>query len=696
LRVPPFLRLGSWIGGDQDGNPNVGPQTLLEALHLQRSHLLEHYRSSLEALATEYSQSLNHCTNTEALRQSIECDAALMPEYDRELGPQTALEPYRRKCSFIWKRLEATLTSSSGQANPAIAYRSAQQLLDDLLLVRDSLEANGERETAQGALSTLIRQVEVFGLHFASLDVRQHSKRHEAALAELLRVTGLLAGEPGEYTALDEEARVRLLENLLRDPRVLPRQSLKLSEETRHVLATFDAIRHAREEFGEQAVTCYIISMARTLSDLLEVQFFCKEAGITNLPIVPLFETIDDLRSCTTVLESAFTHPIYRRQLAACGNRQQVMLGYSDSSKDGGILTSSWELYQAQSRLAELGSRSGIGITIFHGRGGAIGRGGGPIYEAILGQPPGSVNGRIRITEQGEMLSFKYGLHNIALRNLELVISGVVESSLPQEQLKKARQQQPASDPETWPQIMQQLSACAYSRYRHLIYENPDFLRYFEQATPILELGWLNIGSRPARRSKGRSIEELRAIPWVFSWMQSRYVLPSWFGVGSAIEAYLAPDPSCLATLQDMYQHWPFMRAFLDNLQMTLSKADIHIARHYAQLVDDEDVRQRLSTEIEQEYERTKRLLIQITGGKELLDNAPVLQRSIALRNPYVDPLSYFQVALLRRLRSLSGPLMLDESKAQEANAQERERARLTYAVLLTINGIAAGLRNTG
>lgn len=694
LRVPPFLRLGSWIGGDQDGNPNVGPQTMLEALRLQRSHLLEHYRSSLEALAAEYSQSLNHCSITDALRQSIERDAASMPEYDRELGPQTAQEPYRRKCSFIWKRLEATMASLPTQNGAS--YRSAQQLLADLRLVYDSLVANGESDTAQGALSMLIRQVEIFGFHFAALDVRQHSQRHEAALAELLRVTGLLADAEGDYTTLDEQARVRLLENLLRDPRVLPRQSLKLSEETRHILDTFDAIRQAQAEFGEQAITCYIISMARTVSDLLEVQFFCKEAGITNLPIVPLFETIDDLRSCTDVLEQAFTNPIYQQQLAACGNRQQVMLGYSDSSKDGGILTSSWELYQAQSRLAELGARYGVGITLFHGRGGAIGRGGGPIYEAILGQPPGSVNGRIRITEQGEMLSFKYGLHDIALRNLELVVSGVVEASLPPEKLKEARKQTPTANPATWSEIMQQLSASAYSHYRRLIYGDPDFLRYFEQATPILELGWLNIGSRPARRSKGRSIEELRAIPWVFSWMQSRYVLPSWYGVGSAIETYLADDPARLATLQDMYRDWPFMRAFLDNLQMTLSKADMHIARHYAQLVDNEALRQRLSTEIEQEYERTKRLVIQITGGKELLDNAPVLQRSIALRNPYVDPLSYFQVTLLRRLRAIAGPLMLDESQEQGASEQERERARLTYAVLLTINGIAAGLRNTG
>ena len=370
------------------------------------------------------------------------------------------------------------------------------------------------------------------------------------------------------------------------------------------------------------------------------------------------------------------------------------MLGYSDSSKDGGILTSSWELYQAQRRLAEPGSRFGIDITIFHGRGGAIGRGGGPIYEAILGQPPGTVNGRIRITEQGEMLSFKYGLPAIALRNLELVVAGVIQSSIPQEALQVSSI--PLQVPNAWAEVMEQLSTHAYAHYRRLIYETPDFLRFFEQATPILELGWLNLGSRPARRAKGRSIEELRAIPWVFSWMQSRYVLPSWYGVGSALEAYVAGQPEHLETLRRMYREWPFMRAFLDNMQMTLSKADMHIAQHYALLVDDEELCHRLSSDILEEYERTRHMLLAIVGGKELLDTSPTLQRSIRLRNPYVDPLSYFQVTLLRRLRALGGPLVLDETTRESASEEERTRAQLTYAVLLTINGIAAGLRNTG
>jgi len=494
---------------------------------------------------------------------------------------------------------------------------------------------------------------------------------------------------------LNETERIHILEDLLRDPRILATHDVNLSESTSHLLETFASMRRAREEFGHGAVTCYIISMARTLSDLLEVQFFCKQVGITRLPIVPLFETIQDLRSCTDILESAFAHPIYRAWVEACNKQQQVMLGYSDSSKDGGILTSSWELYQAQCRLAALGERHSIGITIFHGRGGAIGRGGGPIYEAILGQPPGTINGRIRITEQGEMLSFKYGLPAIALRNLELVVAGVAQSSIPGGLVVDSDTKNEAS--EGWWETMDRLSANAYIHYRRFIYDDPAFLRYFEQATPILELDWLNIGSRPARRTQGRRvIEELRAIPWVFSWMQSRYVLPSWYGVGGALEEYMAEAAERLAQLQEMYRSWPFMRAFLDNLQMTLSKADMHIARHYASLVDDEEMRRSISEEIEQEYERTRRTLLLIVGGTALLDNTPVLQRSIRLRNPYVDPLSYFQVALLRRLRSLGGPMALDEAEQQAASDQERERARLTYAVLLTINGIAAGLRNTG
>lgn len=691
--IPPFLRVGSWIGGDQDGNPYVGPDTLLQALRLQRGRVVEHYRASIERLAQEYAQSLKYSTISPALAESIRRDAAAMPGYDRELGPQTAQEPYRRKLSFMWKRLGTLLATSNGsdaqdaKTDSEPSYSHSGEALADLELLRASLQADGEHEVTQGRLMTLIRQVQVYGFHFAALDVRQHSERHAGALSELLRVTGLLEED---YRELAEAERVRVLENLLRDPRVLPRQELHVSAETAHVLATFDAVRLARQEFGEQAVNCYIISMSRSLSDLLEVQFFCKEAGIVGLPIVPLFETIEDLRTCTHILESAFSNELYLSYLHGCHDQQQVMLGYSDSSKDGGILTSSWELYQAQLRLAALGKRHAIGITLFHGRGGAIGRGGGPIYEAILGQPPGTVNGRIRITEQGEMLSFKYGLPEIALRNLELVVAGVAEASVP-------RANPGAGDEmERWAAIMNNLSERAYACYRGLIYGTPDFLRFFEQATPILELGWLNLGSRPARRAKGRSIEELRAIPWVFSWMQSRYVLPSWYGVGSALEAYVAQEPGSLEELRRMYREWPFLRAFLDNMQMTLSKADMHIARHYALLVEDEQLRQRLSTLILGEYERTRRMLLEIVGGRALLDTSPVLQRSIRLRNPYVDPLSHFQVTLLRRLRALGGPLVLDESTQETAGEQDRERAQLTYAVLLTINGIAAGLRNTG
>jgi phosphoenolpyruvate carboxylase len=691
LSVPPFLSFGSWIGGDQDGNPNVGPETLLQALHLLRTRVIEHYRASIEVLAQEYSQSLKYCSVSKALTQSIVNDASCMPSYDRELGPQSEQEPYRRKLSFMWKRLGATLTTHEGVDGKGerFFYSHAEELLVDLELVRESLLADGEQDLTLGRLATLIRQVQVFGFHFATLDVRQHSERHASALAELLQVTDLLQGD---YRSLDEDERVHVLEDLLRDPRILPRYKMNLSVETTHLLATFDAIVRAREEFGSNAITCYIISMAHTLSDLLEVLFFCKEAGIPGLSIVPLFETIDDLRSSTTILESAFNHPIYRAHLETCHNQQQIMLGYSDSSKDGGILTSSWELYKVQRRLTDLGARSSIGITIFHGRGGAIGRGGGPIYEAILGQPPGSVNGRIRITEQGEMLSFKYGLPAIALRNLELVVSGVTQSSLPEEKLMDT--QLAIHAPERWSEVMDRLSASAYTRYRHLIYDDPDFLRFFEQATPILELDWLNIGSRPARRSKGRSIEELRAIPWVFAWMQSRYVLPSWYGVGGVLEEYVSEEDGRLEELQAMYRTWPFLRALLDNLQMTLSKADMHIAQHYTSLVDDENLRWRLSHEIREEYERTRDILLKIVGGKALLDATPVLQRSIRLRNPYVDPLSYFQVMLLRKLRALGGPLLLDESNLHSAS--EQERASLTYAVLLTINGIAAGLRNTG
>ncbi|HET8841420.1 MAG TPA: phosphoenolpyruvate carboxylase, partial [Ktedonobacteraceae bacterium] len=502
FELPPFLRLGSWIGGDQDGNPNVLPTTMLQALNLQRAHIVDHYRNAIESLAQEYSQSLQYCSITPQLEASIAYDAERLADYDRELGPQTALEPYRRKLSFMWKRLGMLIGVESSKTEN-YPYHRPDELLQDLELVYESLLKDGEIGIAQNRLATLIRQVQVFGFHFAALDVRQHSERHAAALAELLHATGLIEKD---YRDLSEPERISLLETLLSDPRVLPRQNLQLSAETIHIQQTFESIGQARQEFGEQAITCYIISMTRTVSDLLEVLFFCKEAGTPALPIVPLFETIEDLRSCTTILEAAWRIPVYRAHVQACQNQQQVMLGYSDSSKDGGILTSSWELYQAQGRLAELGKQHAIGITLFHGRGGAIGRGGGPIYDAILGQPPGSVNGHIRVTEQGEMLSFKYGLPAIALRNLELVVAGVIKSSLPGESEREIRLID--SQHQHWVEIMEDLSAKAYNCYRRLIYDDPEFLRFFEQATPILELGWLNIGSRPARRSRGRSLEE--------------------------------------------------------------------------------------------------------------------------------------------------------------------------------------------
>ncbi|GAC1695955.1 MAG: phosphoenolpyruvate carboxylase [Ktedonobacteraceae bacterium] len=705
VHVPPFLHMGSWIGGDQDGNPFVGPDTLLEALTLQRGYIIEHYRATIKQLAQEYSQSLNHLQITDELRQSLEQDARRLPEYERIFGLPMALEPYRHKFSFMWNRLEATKsstptpetgtfllpTSKAAETETLpVAYANAEELLADLRLVQTSLLYDHEDDLAHGQLTKLIRQVEIFGFHFVPLDTRQHSQRHAFALAELLQVTGLRSED---YTKLTEDERIGVLEYLLRDPRSLTHTDLPLSKATRHILNTFHAIRHAREIFGAQAVTCYIISMATSLSNLLEVQFFCKEAGIDNLPIVPLFETISDLRSCTTMLERAFTHPDYQRYLNRCHDQQQVMLGYSDSSKDGGILTSGWELYKAQERLAALGRRYDIGITMFHGRGGAIGRGGGPIYEAILGQPPQTVNGRIRITEQGEMLSFKYGLHEIAIRNMELVVAGVVQSSIPETLLTTTQ----IVIPEAWIKTLDILSEKAHAQYRKFIYEDPNFVHFFEQATPILELGWLNIGSRPARRTTGHSIEELRAIPWVFSWMQSRYILPSWYGVGSALEAYIAEHPSVhLAQLQEMYQKWPFLRAFLDNMQMTLSKADMHIAHHYAMLVDNVELRQHMASAIQQEYERTERAILRIIESHALLDHTPVLQESIRRRNPYVDPLSYFQIMFLQRLRNLGGPLALTPEREEHASSDERERAKLTHAVLLTINGIAAGVRNTG
>ena len=712
------LRFGSWVGGDRDGNPNVTPETTWETLLLQQRLALRKYLTSIAALSRRLSESSRFTEATPALRTSIQTDAAVMPELAARVQRRNPEEPYRQKLSFVYTRLEQTLkrnealtdalrvTSPSGKEDALIsirpglpiierlkaasdyahAYRDGQELYKDLRLVRDSLRAGQSAYAARG-IERLMRQVATFDLHLATLDLRQHSERHTAALSEITQRLGLR-----DYALLNEDERTAWLTEELQTPRPLVGTEDHFSAATMETLNVFRVMRRALDEISPGCLRTYIVSMTRAASDLLAVLVLAKQAGLVELEggpsqssnpkahirlaVAPLFETIEDLRHAPGVLTRLFANPVYRALLAAQNNLQEVMIGYSDSSKDGGILTSSWELYKAQERLCETARACGVTLRLFHGRGGTVGRGGGPSHEAILAQPPGTVAGRIKITEQGEVISSKYSLPDIALRSLELKTSAVIAASLPHTEKTPRKLVR-------WQTVMEQLSQTAFETYRRVVRATPGFYAYFTQATPVEELQHLRIGSRPAKRKSGsQSIDDLRAIPWVFGWTQSRHLLPGWLAVGTALETFIKPDKAGhLKLLREMYRAWPFFHSTISNIEMTLAKADFAIARQYAAHTPERGLGRRLFTLLEAEYQRTCRAVLQITGEKQLLDNAPVLRRSIAVRNPYVDPMSYLQVELLARKRT-------------RGNAVDEDK--LLYAILLTINGIAAGMRNTG
>jgi phosphoenolpyruvate carboxylase len=593
----------------------------------------------------------------------------------------------------------AALTRSD--ADVVNVYRDGAALREDLRLVRDSLRA-GKAVCAARAVDRLMRQVAVFDLNLATLDLRQHSERHAAALSEITRALGLR-----DYSLMSEDERIEWLTSELDTPRPLVATDAHYSDETTETLNVFRVARRALDEISPKAIRTYIISMTREVSDILAALVLAKEAGLAPrgvedaetgrfksplpprrhavtpplLSVSPLFETIEDLRRAPDIMRRLLEHPFYRRFLAAQGDLQEVMIGYSDSSKDGGILTSSWELYKAQERLWEVARARGVELRLFHGRGGTVGRGGGPSHEAIMAQPADTVAGRIKITEQGEVISSKYGLAEIAQRSLELTTSAAIAASLPQ----KAQE---AGKLARWKGVMEEISAGAFAAYRRFARETPGFYDYFIQATPVEELQHLRIGSRPAKRKSGsKSLDDLRAIPWVFGWTQSRHLLPGWLAVGTALGNFIESRPrENLRLLREMYREWPFFHSTISNIEMTLAKADFQIARQYASRTLDRNLGRRIFRMLEEEYERACRVTLQITGERRLLDQSPVLQRSITVRNPYVDPLSFLQVELLARRRQKGG----------KTEMSARDREKLLYAILLTINGIAAGMRNTG
>ncbi len=667
--LPPFLRIGTWIGGDRDGNPFVTAEVLRQTLHMQGNRAMSFYLDELHLLGSELSLDADLVRTSEELRKL----AARSP--DRSLH-----EPYRRAISGIYARLAATawvldrFQAPRGAVGEAPAYESVEGLQADLDVLHRSLAGNGSEILARGRLRALRHAVNVFGFHLAAVDLRQNSDVHERTVSELFELAGLDIG----YKALPENERVGLLLEELKMARPLASRFLSYSAETTSELEILRAAAEVQQQYGKEALSNYIISKSDGVSDILEVALLLKEAGLLrpregelDVNIIPLFETIADLRNCSGVMYELLGLPEYQRFLEHRGRTQEVMLGYSDSNKDGGYLTSGWELYKAEIALIEVFRRRGVKLRLFHGRGGSVGRGGGPSYQAILAQPGGAVQGSIRITEQGEVIASKYSNPEVGRRNLEILAAATLEATLLQPDRAAPRDEFLAA--------MTELSAHAYRAYRSLVYETASFERYFWEATVIGEIANLNIGSRPASRRKSMHIADLRAIPWVFSWAQCRLMLPGWYGFGSAVKAWLGAHPEGgMRLLRAMYAEWPFFESLLSNLDMVLAKSDIAIASRYAELVEDNSLRDRIFPRLRTEWQDSVAAVLAIMEQEILLKKNPLLARSIRNRFPYIDPLNHLQIELLKRHRA--------------GDSDER----VVQGIHLTINGIAAGLRNSG
>jgi phosphoenolpyruvate carboxylase len=667
------LRFGTWVGGDRDGNPGVTAETTLEALALQHDRGLTLLIESIEELSEELSMSSELTAPGGKLIRSLQEDQELLPDVWQRERQRTADAPYRLKCSFIHARLINTRSriKDGGEHTAGLDYAHPNQLIDELELIAESLRESRGQLIAQGAVARVKRAAMLLGFQMAILDVRQHSARHTAATTELFGKVGV------DYAALDGAARLETLSAELTGTRPLSGPTTSLSDDSAETLATFQAIKEAHDRFGRQVVESYIISMTESAGHVLEAAVLAREAGlvdlkqdIADLGFVPLVETIDDLRHSGELLDSLLADPNYRRIVSLRGDVQEVMLGYSDSNKVGGITTSQWEIYKAQRVMRNVAERHGIRLRLFHGRGGTIGRGGGPTHAAILAQPFGTVDGTIKVTEQGEVISEKYGNPEIAARNLELMVASVLESSLLHRQSRRSKETL-----DSWTEAMDCFSEHAYDCYRGLA-TDASLVPYFLSSTPVEELAKMNIGSRPSRRPGGvGGIDDLRAIPWVFGWTQTRQIVPGWFGVGSGLRAARSAGYGDL--LAEMVEEWSFMRTFVSNVEMTLSKTDLDISASYvAELVDSEH--RGLLDVIREEYETTIEEVFGLLGTEELLEDSPLLQRTLEVRDIYLDPINYLQVSLLAR------------SRAGE------DTPELDRALLLTVNGIAAGMRNTG
>ncbi|MEM9483991.1 MAG: phosphoenolpyruvate carboxylase [Cyanobacteria bacterium P01_F01_bin.116] len=704
-----FCRFGSWVGSDRDGNPSVTPQITWKTASYQRNLVLVKYMESVRKLSDLLSPSLHWSEVLPDLLESLEQDRLQMPDVYEALAIRYRQEPYRLKLAYVEKRLVNTHERSQKLYNgdylqeedtialPGTLYASGQEFLTELSLIHRSLEDTG---LVCRELDILLSQVEIYGFSLAQLDIRQESTRHSDTIHEITEYLQLSK----LYNDLSEPEKVAWLTDELSTRRPLIPTELPISEKGRETVATFHMVRKLHQEFGQDICRSYVISMSNHASDILEVLLLAKEAGlydpvtgIGNLDIVPLFETVEDLRRSTAVMEELFELPLYLSMLRG-GRRevddhsktpalQEVMLGYSDSNKDSGFLSSNWEIHKAQQALQSITDKYDISLRIFHGRGGSVGRGGGPAYEAILAQPGRSINGRIKITEQGEVLASKYNLKDLALYNLETVTTAVVQASLLSNSF---------DDIAPWNEIMEKLAVRSRQHYRTLIYEDPDLVEFFHNVTPIQEISQLQISSRPSRRGGKKDLPSLRAIPWVFSWTQARFLLPSWYGVGTALKEFIdeAPEENT-KLLRSFYTKWPFFKMAISKVEMTLAKVDLQIAQHY---VDELGAGkhhadfQAVFDQIAEEFYLTSQMVLQVTGNQALLDGDPGLQRSVQLRNGTIVPLGFLQVSLLKRLRQHRDAAALATGVIQSRYS----RGELLRGAMLTINGIAAGMRNTG